>query len=69
MKAIWRNKQVVIEATKMPFDRAELHFAEEVYIKIMNLKVRIEFFLSILLLCKQKRKTMVNWWNQKGLPR
>ena len=43
----------------MPFDRAELHFAEEVYIKIMNLKVRIEFFLSILLLCKQKKKMMV----------
>ena len=28
VKAIWRNKQVVIEATKMPFDRAELHFTE-----------------------------------------
>ena len=28
VKAIWRNKQVVIEAIKMPFDRAELHFAE-----------------------------------------
>nr|POE89672.1 hypothetical protein CFP56_38060 [Quercus suber] len=27
VKAIWRNKQVVIEATKMPFDRAELHLA------------------------------------------
>ena len=28
VKAIWRNKQVVIEATKMPFDRVEFHFAE-----------------------------------------
>ena len=28
VKAIWRNKQVIIEATKMPFDRAELHFAK-----------------------------------------
>ena len=28
MKAIWRNKQVVIGATKMPFDRAELHFVK-----------------------------------------
>ena len=28
VKAIWKNKQVVIEATKMPFDRAELHFIE-----------------------------------------
>nr|POF25825.1 hypothetical protein CFP56_71864 [Quercus suber] len=27
-KAVWRNKQVVIEATKMSFDRAQLHFAE-----------------------------------------
>nr|POE81723.1 hypothetical protein CFP56_58990 [Quercus suber] len=28
VKAIWRNKPVVIEATKMPFDRVELHFVE-----------------------------------------
>ena len=28
VKAIWRNKQVVIEATKMPFDRAELYFVK-----------------------------------------
>ena len=28
VKAVWRNKQVVIEAIEMPFDRAELHFAE-----------------------------------------
>ena len=28
VKAIWRNRQVVIEATWMPFDRVELHFAE-----------------------------------------
>ena len=28
VKAVWRNKQVVIEATRMPFDRVELHFAE-----------------------------------------
>ena len=28
VKAIWRNKQVVIEAIKMPFDRAELHFVK-----------------------------------------
>nr|POE82875.1 hypothetical protein CFP56_28280 [Quercus suber] len=28
VKAVWRNRQVVIEATRMPFDRAELHFAE-----------------------------------------
>ena len=28
VEAIWRNKQVVIEATKMPFDRVEFHFAE-----------------------------------------
>ena len=28
VKDVWRNKQVVIEATRMPFDRVELHFAE-----------------------------------------
>nr|POF08007.1 hypothetical protein CFP56_55321 [Quercus suber] len=28
VKAIWRNRQMVIEATKMPFDGAELHFVE-----------------------------------------
>ena len=28
VKAIWRNKHVVIEATKMPFNRVELHFTE-----------------------------------------
>ena len=28
VKAVWRNGQVVIEATRMSFDRAELHFVE-----------------------------------------
>ena len=28
VKAVWRNKQVVIKATRMPFDRATLHFAK-----------------------------------------
>ena len=28
VKAVWRNRQVVIEATRMSFDRTELHFAE-----------------------------------------
>ena len=28
VKAIWGNKQVVIKATKVPFDKAEFHFAE-----------------------------------------
>ena len=28
VKAIWKNKQVVIEATMTPFDKAELHFAK-----------------------------------------
>ena len=28
VKAVWRNRQVVIEATRMPFDRAKFHFAE-----------------------------------------
>ncbi|KAL4606585.1 hypothetical protein ACB092_09G114000 [Castanea dentata] len=28
VKAVWRNKQVFIKATKMLFDRAELHFVE-----------------------------------------
>ena len=28
VKAVWRNKQGVTRATRMPFDRAELHFAE-----------------------------------------
>nr|POE82167.1 hypothetical protein CFP56_77439 [Quercus suber] len=28
LQAVWRNKQVVIEATGMPFDRTELHFVE-----------------------------------------
>ena len=28
MKVVWRNKQIVIEATKMPFDRSKLHFAK-----------------------------------------
>ena len=28
IKIVWRSKQVVIEVTKMPFDRAELYFAK-----------------------------------------
>ena len=28
VKAVWRNKQGVTRATRMPFDRTELHFAE-----------------------------------------
>ena len=28
VKAVWGNRQVVIKATRMPFDKAELHFAE-----------------------------------------
>ena len=28
VKAVWRNRQVVIGATRMSFDRVELHFAE-----------------------------------------
>ena len=28
VKVVWRNRQVVIEATRMPFDRVELHFTE-----------------------------------------
>ena len=28
VKAVWRNGQVVIEATRMSFDRAKLHFTE-----------------------------------------
>jgi len=28
VKAVWRGRLVTIEATKMPFDRAELHYAK-----------------------------------------
>ena len=52
VKAIWGNKQVVIKATKVPFDKAEFILPKQLHIKSTNLKVRIEFFLSILLLCK-----------------
>nr|POF27167.1 hypothetical protein CFP56_08538 [Quercus suber] len=38
VKAIWRNKQVVIEATKIPFNRVELHFAEAALYQEYELK-------------------------------
>ena len=28
LKAVWRNRQMVIKATRMPFNRVKLHFAE-----------------------------------------
>ena len=28
VKAVWRNRQVVINATRMPSDKAELHFSK-----------------------------------------
>ena len=43
----------------MPFDRAELHFTEVALYQEYGLKVRIKFFLSILLLCKHKKKMIV----------
>jgi len=40
VKVVWRNRQVVIEATKMPFDKAELYLLRQPYIKSMSLRVR-----------------------------
>ena len=28
MKAVWRGRPMIIEATRIPYDRVELHYAE-----------------------------------------
>ena len=38
LKAVWRNNQVVIKATKMPFDKAKLHFAKAALYQEYELK-------------------------------
>nr|POE66823.1 hypothetical protein CFP56_52033 [Quercus suber] len=69
VKAVWRNRQVIIEDTRMPFDRAELYFVEAILYQEYEPEGEKKFFLLTLLLCKGRMKMMAKLYSQKGPPR